>query len=242
MSESLLEESAAPESTESAETPPVSAHTERPEWLPEKYKTGEDLAKAYKSLESKLGAKDEELRKEIGEEMRTASLKERPETAGDYQLPDIVDEVESVDNELLKWWSEHSFENGYGQEKFEEGIALYAKAMESTQPDLAAETAKLGENATTRIEAASMFAQKMFPKESMPAIHRMFESADGIIAMEALMEKMKDGSFSETSSPAQEGGKDALHEMMKDERYWNTSKRDPSFVKRVDDGFKKLYG
>ena len=30
---------------------------ERPEWLPEKYNTGEDLAKAYKELESKLAVK-----------------------------------------------------------------------------------------------------------------------------------------------------------------------------------------
>ena len=35
---------------------------DRPEWLPEKYKTGEDLAKAYKELESKLGTKEEDLR------------------------------------------------------------------------------------------------------------------------------------------------------------------------------------
>ena len=34
----------------------------RPEWLPEKYNSGEDLAKAYKELESKLGTKEEDLR------------------------------------------------------------------------------------------------------------------------------------------------------------------------------------
>ena len=39
----------------------VEQTSEKPEWLPEKYKTGEDLAKAYKELESKLGAKDEDL-------------------------------------------------------------------------------------------------------------------------------------------------------------------------------------
>ena len=29
---------------------------------------------------------------------------------------------------------------------------------------------------------------------------------------------------------------------MKDERYWNASKRDSHFVKQVDEGFKRLYG
>ena len=42
---------------------------ERPEWLPEKYKTGEDLAKAYKELESKLGTKDEDIRAELLKEI-----------------------------------------------------------------------------------------------------------------------------------------------------------------------------
>ena len=44
----------------------LEAKTEdRPEWLPEKYKSGEDLAKAYKELESKLGTKDEDIRAEV---------------------------------------------------------------------------------------------------------------------------------------------------------------------------------
>ena len=38
---------------------------ERPEWLPEKYKSGEDLAKAYKELESKLGTREDEFREKF---------------------------------------------------------------------------------------------------------------------------------------------------------------------------------
>jgi hypothetical protein len=30
--------------------------------------------------------------------------------------------------------------------------------------------------------------------------------------------------------------------MMKDERYWNPAKRDNDFIKKVDAGFKKIYG
>ena len=58
---------------------------DRPEWLPEKYKSGEDLAKAYKELESKLGNKDEDIRNQVLKEIETESFKDRPETAGDYQ-------------------------------------------------------------------------------------------------------------------------------------------------------------
>lgn len=36
-------------------TPPTPQNTDRPQWLPEKFKSPEDLAKAYGELESKLG-------------------------------------------------------------------------------------------------------------------------------------------------------------------------------------------
>ena len=98
---------------------------------------------------------------------------------GIIKLPDIVDDDLAVDNELLQWWSEHSFENGYGQEEFQKGIEMYAQAINGSQPNLEAESAKLGDNANDRIQAASMFANKFFPQESLPAIERMCESHEG---------------------------------------------------------------
>ena len=82
---------------------------DRPEWLPEKYKSGEDLAKAYKELESKLGTKDEDIRSEVLKEIEAESFKDRPDSAGDYLLPDYVDEESAIDSEVLKWWADHAF-------------------------------------------------------------------------------------------------------------------------------------
>lgn len=212
---------------------------ERPDWLPEKYGTGEDLAKAYKELESKLGTKEDDLRTKFKEEMDGESMKDRPATAGEYQLPDSIGEEGSVDNELLQWWSEHSFENGFGQDKFEKGIEMYAQAIAGSEPDLEAEAAQLGENANDRIQAASMFASKFFPEKALPAIERMCESHEGIIALEAIQEAMKDGSFNDASDSVSGTSEDDLREMMQDPRYW--SKNDPAFVKKVEAGFKKLY-
>jgi hypothetical protein len=214
---------------------------ERPEWLPEKYNTGEDLAKAYKELESKLGGKEEDIRNKLLEEIQSEAFGDRPETAGDYQLPDVVDEDMAVDNDLLKWWSEHSFENGYSQEEFQKGIEMYAEAINGSQPDLKAESAKLGDNANDRIQAASMFANKFFPSDALPAIERMCESHEGIIALEAVMEAMKDGSFAGAAQPTSGVTEQSLREMMQDERYFNPAKRDPHFVKQVEDGFQQLY-
>ena len=212
---------------------------QRPEWLPEKYSTGEDLAKAYKELESKLGTKEEDIRSKIIEEIQTEAFSERPESAGDYQLPDSIDQESSVDNELLQWWAEHSFENGFSQEEFNKGIEMYAQAVGNSQPDLDSEAAKLGENANDRIQAASMFADKFFPAEAIPAIERMCESHEGILALETIMEAMKDGSFAAEAQPTAGQSEADLREMMNDPRYWKD--RDPQFIKQVTEGFQGLY-
>jgi hypothetical protein len=212
---------------------------QRPEWLPEKYNTGEDLAKAYKELESKLGTKEEDIRSKIIEEIQTEAFSERPESSGDYQLPDIVNEEMAVDNELLKWWADHSYENGFSQEEFNKGIEMYAQAIGSQEPDLDAEAAKLGDNANDRIQAASMFANKFFPAEAIPAVERMCESHEGILALEAVMEAMKDGSFTAETQPSAGQSEADLREMMNDPRYYKD--RDPHFVKQVTEGFQALY-
>jgi len=241
MSESLMESNEAPAAEEQRDfVVAEDSQPERPEWLPEKYSSGEDLAKAYKELESKLGGKEEDIRSKLLEEIQTEAFSDRPESAGDYQLPDIVDDDLAVDNELLQWWSEHSFENGYGQEEFQKGIEMYAQAINGSQPDLEAESAKLGDNANDRIQAASMFANKFFPQESLPAIERMCESHEGILALEAIMEATKDGSFSEGTQPTGQTTQAELDQMMNDPRYWD--KNDTAYVKQVEEGFKRLYG
>jgi hypothetical protein len=248
MSESLLNSGDVQASEPTAVNPQitdavtqVAPSSDRPEWLPEKYKTPEDLAKAYKELEGKLGTRDEDLRKKVVEELQAEAYKDRPASSGEYQLPDFVDDEEAVNSDLLKWWADQAFENGYSQSEFEKGIEIYMDSMPAP-PDLEAEAQKLGDNSRQRIEAASMFATKFFPAETLPAIERLCESAEGIIALEVMMEAMKDGSFTQAANPASGTSEADLRDMMKDDRYWNPTHRDPSFVKKVDEGFKKLYG
>lgn len=221
--------------------PQTADNSQRPEWLPEKYKSPEELAKAYKELESKLGTKEEDYRKKIVDELQAEAFKDRPASAGEYALPDFVNEEESINSDLLKWWADHSFENGYSQDEFAKGIEIYKNSMPQG-PDLDAERVKLGDSANQRIDAASMFAMKFFPEKTLPAIERLCESAEGIMALEVIMESMKDGSFAAQANPSGGSSEADLREMMRDERYWNASRRDPDFVKKVDAGFKKIYG
>jgi len=229
------------DSTEATSEGSIPPPTDRPEWLPEKYNSPEDLAKAYKELESKIGSKEETIRQQLLEELQAEAYGDRPETAGDYQLPESIDPDSTMDSKLLQWWADHAYENGYSQEEFQQGIELFAEAIEGQMPDLEAEAKKLGDNANARIEAASLFANKFFPQEAIPAIERMCESAEGIIALEAIMEAMKDSSYAGSTQPTAGFSEADLREMMNDPRYWSPKDRDPNFVKQVEEGFKSVY-
>lgn len=230
------------EAVEEKEEEIVEEIQERPEWLPEKYSTPEDLAKAYKQLESKLGARDADIKKKLMDEITEERYVNRPEKAGDYKLPDSVDEKSTIDSDLLKWWSEHSFENGFSQDQFEKGIQVYMDSTIESSPNLKAEYDKLGENADDRINAASLFANKFFPKDAMPAVERMCETHEGIIALEAIMESQKSKSFSGDSDAPDALTLESLRSMMDDPRYSDRTKHDQAYIRKVNEGFKKLYG
>lgn len=205
-----------------------------------KYKTAEDLESAYKSLESKIGEKEDSIRERLKEEM-SAPKEGVPATSGEYELPDFIDEEEALASDALKNWADHCLENGYNQEEFKRGIELYMESMPE-QPNLEEEAKHLGDNASDRINAASLFANKFFPEDAMPAIERMCEGADGILALEAIMSALKEPSMGSPTGTADSISEESLNEMMRDERYWNPRVRDENYVKQVQSGFKKLYG
>ena len=232
---------AAPQTVSDATSQTEDQASDRPEWLPEKFSSPEDMAKSYQALSSKLGEKEEDIRNRLMEELQGQASEGVPEDAGGYELPDFVNEEEAMDNELLQTWAEHCHSNGYTHEEFQKGIEMYMNGV-GTGPDLEAEAAKLGDNSNERIEAASLFAHKFFPEDSLPAIERLMEGADGVMVMEMIMEKLQDAPVSDANNINATFNEVELTEMMRDERYWSPSKRDMNFVKQVDEGFKKLYG
>ena len=214
---------------------------DRPEWLPEKYKSGEDLAKAYKELESKLGSKDDDIRAEVLKQIEEESFKDRPDSAGDYQLPDFIDDDTVFNDEVLKWWADHSFTYGFSQEEFAEGLEkIINSAMDaSINPD--EELEKLGDNAGARVEAAALFANQFFTEQHMPSIERLTETSEGIEVLEFIMEKLKSSPLGSEATPSGQITEEGLREMMQDERYWNPARRSDDYVKQVQEGYRKLY-
>jgi len=214
---------------------------ERPEWLPEKFKTPEDLVSSYSHLESKLGKSDEDLRASIKDELHQEQWQDRPATVGDYQLPENLNEEEAVDNDLLNWWAQFSYDNGYGQEKFEAGIQKYAEAVNAGMPNLEEEHKNLGDNADARIEAVRLWADQFFDEAQYQAVERLGQSAAGIEALERIMSKINAPSVQGDVVASSQLSEDDLRGMMNDERYWKQGSRDQAFIKQVNDGFAKLY-
>ena len=136
----------------------------RPEWLPEKFNSPEDLANSYTNLESKIGQKEEEIRNQMMEEIQAEAYSERPAEVGDYVLPDVIDDELAQDNELLNWWADHAFENGFSQSEFEEGIMMFHESINDGY-DADVEMEELGDHAQERVEAVGLFVESNFPEE-----------------------------------------------------------------------------
>ena len=221
------------------EEAPVS---ERPDWLPEKFNSPEDMAASYSSLESKLGQGRDDIRAEIEQELEIEALEGRPETAGDYVLPDIIDAEQATDNPLLAWWADQCHVNGYTQEEFDEGISKYASYIESNEIDLDAEREELGENADARIEAAQLWSENSLPEEFQDQAELLAGSAQGIKFIEYLMAEGKQATPNGNFTVSPKITLEDLQAMQKDPRYYDPARREMAFVRKVEEGFSKLYG
>ena len=235
MEEQVEQQSEAPVT----ETPVAEA---RPEWLPEKFADPADMAKAYGELESKLGKGEEELRTKLMSEMETEAFSERPASVGEYVLPEVLDEGEAVDNQLLDWWSNYSWENGLSQDEFAEGIQKYADAVMVQQPDLESVKKDLGDNAGARVEAVQLWMNKFFPDQKMQeAVAELGSSSAGIKALEHIIEQTKSSNVTQSSVAGQLTQAD-IEAKMKDPRYWQQGRRDNAFIQEVNSDWQRLSG
>lgn len=213
----------------------------RPSWLPEKFKSPEDMAASYSALESRLGQGEEAMRTKLQQELDQQRYANRPATVGDYEIPEGIDGSMVNDNELFQWWANTAFEQGFSQEQFNDGISKYMDFYNSTQPDLDYERSLLGENADARIEAVDLWASKFFPQDVADAVMQLGSSAKGIEALELIMQRTGQTPMSGDTAPVQSLDEGELRTMMQDPRYWNPTKRDPAYVRKVEEGFSKVY-
>lgn len=235
--EPTVEAAAAP-----AAAPSPASEGERPAWLPEKFKTPEDLAKSYLELDQWRGKKEEEL--------ALAVLKDRPEAQDKYELPtfdgDLVDQNALAEHPLVGWWREQAFKRGLSQTEFQDGISKYVEALTANIPNPDAEKQKLGENAGARIERVTAWANATFKEaDEFAVVQQIGTTAAGIKVLERVMNATR----SETGDPLENGNglppqqddEATIRKLMDSKEYWNPTHRDPHVVARVQKFFQTRY-
>ena len=72
-----------------------------------------------------------------------------------------------------------------------------------------------------------------------PVYEALSTTAEGVLALHRMLAKGEPGLAREADAP-EAVDEAALRKMMRDPRYWRS--REPEYVKRVTDGFKRLFG
>jgi len=204
----------------------------------------ENLASSYNSLEKKLGSRTEDLSKQIREDLEMEKLKSAPE---EYkvnlpELPENVDVSVSDDMEIVQWWKDTAKKNGLSQEQFDQGVEMFVNNAIATLPDMNAEMQKLGDNAKERVEAAELWSKKNLSPESYQTFSNVASTAEGVKVIEEIMKMTKDSPMPTTPTQVSVAPNlQDLKSMINDPRYYDSNRRDPAYVKRVEELFEKAY-
>jgi hypothetical protein len=251
--ESLVDVNATPVAEESGDHPPTLAPNETqtpplPDGIPEKFIDNgvvkiEDLAKSYKELESKIGKSKDDWKEELVGELKAEQMKDRPADEDSYTVPEIegFTQEEILSNPLLDWWKKTSFESGFSDEQFHEGIKQFADSGVE-EVDLDAEIAKLGENAQARIDSVTGWATKNLTEDEQRIAVDIGASAEGVRFLEKVM-NMNKTSISGADKIDKGTGKLTIADLrakMQDPRYHDPQRRDQSYIDEIERGFQSL--
>ena len=204
----------------------------------------ENLASSYNTLEKKLGTRTEDLSKQIRGDLEKERQSKVPES---YKLnvPEIPQNIDlKVDKEmgLVKWWDETAKGAGLSQDQYDAGVKAFVDNAVSSLPNHDIEIQKLGDNGKARVEAAEMWSKKHLSPDGYTAVAKLASSAEGVKVIEELMKLNKDSNMPvQTTQMDVSASADDLRSMLNDPRYYDSSKRDPAYVKRVTALYEKAY-
>jgi hypothetical protein len=227
-----------------------SSEVTKPEYVQDKFWNAEsnqvnieNLASSYNSLEAKLGSRTEDLTKQIRTDIEAEKLKNVPES---YKLnvPEMDNTKLTINEDMpiVKWWGETAKEAGLSQEQYDNGVKAFVNNAVANLPNPELEKQKLGDNGKERVEAASMWSKKHLSEEAYNTVQDLASTADGVKVVEELMKLTKDSTMptSNTAIDAQ-ATQDDLKSMLNDPRYWDSARRDSSYVKRVTELYEKAF-
>jgi hypothetical protein len=234
----------------------------RPDYVPEKFwdvdagtLRAEDVFKSYKRLEDAKNNNWEGMKKEVEAEVNQKAqndrLVHRPDSADKYEtsfdpkvVPEGMEFSVDEDNPLMQFWRKHSFDNGYSQDQFSDGLTQYIQQAITAMPDPGAEVAKLGENYQARADALGSWSKANLDPDSVEAMDGLITTAKGFELMEKLMGKAGEPAFAGEGSGKSAAGAKSITELralMNDPRYHTAGQRDAAYVAMVDAEFAKSY-
>jgi hypothetical protein len=141
---------------------------ERPEWLPGKYKSVEDTAKAFKELEKRLGS--------------------APDKYDWSKGSGWIDEA----YEPLQEMAEFAKSNHVPQAVFDKMLESVGTYLDEFNTDYEAEKAALGENAESRLKTVDNWAKANFSEDAYGSIIGNLRTAGDVKAIEEIRAKMID--------------------------------------------------
>jgi hypothetical protein len=141
---------------------------DRPEWLPAKYKSAEDTAKAFKELEKRLGSAPEQYDWSKGESWIDSDYEPFQKMAEYAKSKHVPQDV--MDNML-------------------ESVGTY---LDEFNTDYAEERKALGDNAEERLNKVDNWAKSNFSEETYNAVIGSLRTAKDVQAIEEIRNKMID--------------------------------------------------
>jgi hypothetical protein len=202
----------------------IKGEGDAPEWFKSnKYKTVADQAKAYAGLESKLGA-----------------FTGAPEDGYKVELPEGIDAEIDAEDPMLVNFNDWATEAGLSQEAHSKLMEIYVNGLMEAQPAIDDEIKRMGKDAPQRINDFTSWAKANFDESEYQTLEGLATTAEGF----GILEKMR-GMLRETDVSAPDNvksvdntTKEALDELVKDPRYYES----PAFRKDVEKKFEDFYG
>ncbi len=206
--------------------------------VPEKFldENGElktnELLKSYLTLEKKMSEPK-------------ASEKQIPKSSADYQIT-IKNNLIEADPQVNEILFQHGFTNEQAQVVYDLATDRILPMMQAMMEDVAAdrELQKLEEafggleQFNTIARQISAWAEKNLSPETFNALAK---SKDGIMTMYQMMQTNSESPLIQGKGHLPEKDDEAsLKKLMQNPKYWRD--QDPELLKRVEAGFKRLYG
>ncbi len=226
---------------------------ERPAHVPEKFWDAEKgeirteaLLKSYAELERRLTRSlplpaDEEDEEAVRRIRRALGWPESPE---DYEITS-PDPALEVDPELNRRLHEAGFTTEQAQLVYDLAAERLLPVIDAVAENFRAEQER--ERLVRHFGGEEAFETVARQLKSWAEAHlepEVYESLSGsyqgVLALHQMMRAQEPDVVGEPGTGGAELGEDQLYQMMRDPRYWRD--RDPEFVARVTEGFRRLYG